>query len=147
MAQNRRVFAAPRAAVWRTLADGHSYADWVVGTSEIRSVDDDWPAPGSRLHYTVGRGPLRHQGHTEVVAADTGRRLQLEAHAWPVGSVHIDIDLADDAGGTVVTMVEAPKRGLAARLHNPVGDALLRLRNVESLRRLARLSERGHSAG
>jgi uncharacterized protein YndB with AHSA1/START domain len=144
MARNCRLIAAPRDAVWRTLADGHSYADWVVGTSEIRSVDDEWPAPGSRLHYTVGRGPLRHEGHTEVVAVETGQRLQLEAHAWPMGSVHIDIDLtdADGAEGTVVTMIEEPKRGLLARLHNPLGDAVLRLRNVEALRRLARLSTR-----
>jgi uncharacterized protein YndB with AHSA1/START domain len=142
MAENRRVIALPRDAVWRTLADGHVYADWVVGTSHIRGVDASWPEPGSRLHYTVGRGPLRHEGHTEVVAVESGRRLQLEAHAWPAGSVHIDIGLAESPEGTVVTMVEEPKRGILARLHNPIGDAVLKLRNVEALRRLERVSSR-----
>jgi uncharacterized protein YndB with AHSA1/START domain len=141
VATNRRVFSTPREAVWAALRDGHGYASWVVGTSEIRAVDATWPAVGSRLHYAIGRWPLRHEGHTEVLAMTEGSRLELEAHAWPAGTARIEMLLADgDDGGCVVTMVEHPARGTAAVLHNPVGDALLKLRNVEALRRLERVA-------
>lgn len=142
MATNRRTLDAPRDAVWRVLEDGHAYSRWVVGTSSIRAVDDAWPGVGSRLHYRVGRGPVSHDGHTEVLAVTAGSRLELEAHAWPVGSVRIELLLADvePGGGCEVTMVEHPARGTAALLHNPLGDALLKLRNVEALRRLDRLA-------
>jgi hypothetical protein len=43
-------------------------------------------------------------------------------------------------------MVEHPKRGIAAALHNPLGDALLKLRNVEALRRLERLARKSAAA-
>lgn len=141
MATNRRTLAASRQTVWRALCDGFSYSSWVVGTSAIRAVDDAWPAPGSRLHYRVGRGPLTHEGHTEVLAMTEGSRLELEAHAWPLGTARIELLLADDPdGGCTVTMVENPARGTAAALHNPIGDGLLKLRNVEALRRLDRLA-------
>jgi uncharacterized protein YndB with AHSA1/START domain len=141
MATNRRTLTAPREAVWQALCDGHKYSSWVVGTSSIRAVDDAWPAPGSRLHYRVGRGPLTHDGHTEVLSMTEGSRLELEAHAWPLGTARIELLLTDAPdGGCEITMVEHPARGAAAMLHNPVGDGLLKLRNVEALRRLDRLA-------
>ena len=127
--------------MWRTLSDGHSYARWVVGTSQIRSVDDSWPARGSRLHYSVGRGPLRHDGHTEVLDVDERRRIELEAHAWPIGTARIELVLDDAGNDCRVTMVEHPARGVVATLHNPIGELLLKVRNVEALRRLGRLAK------
>src|SRR3954465_4359561 len=127
MATNSRTFAVPRDAVWGVLVDGYTYASGGVGTSAIRDVDAQWPAAGARLHYRVGRGPLRHDGHTEVLSAEPGRCLELEAHAWPLGTVRIVMTLVDAAGSCLVTMVEHPARGVAGRLHNPVGDALLKL--------------------
>ena len=145
MATNRRNLAATRDTVWRALADGHSYARWVVGTSSIRAVDDTWPRRGSRLHYRIGRGPLRHDGHTEVLDVDEGRRLELEAHAWPAGTARIELIL-DDAGSRCrVTMVEHPARGVAAALHNPLGELLLKIRNVETLRRLDKLADQHYA--
>jgi hypothetical protein len=44
---------------WDVLAHGRSYAEWVVGTGEVRSVDPTWPAEGSRLTYLAGAGPLK----------------------------------------------------------------------------------------
>jgi uncharacterized protein YndB with AHSA1/START domain len=146
MATTRRTLGCSRDAVWRVLSDGNTYSRWVVGTSSIRAVDDAWPAVGSRLHYRIGRGPLTHDGHTEVLAMTPGSRLELEAHAWPLGTARIELLLADRDGhdtvgqpGCEVTMVEHPARGTAALLHNPLGDGLLKLRNVEALRRLERL--------
>ena len=142
MARNTRRMPVRPEDVWSTLSDGRTYASWVVGTSAIRDVDEAWPAAGSRLHYRVGRGPLRHDGHTEVMSIEQGRCLELEAHAWPLGSARIAITLHGDGDGTLVEIVEHPARGAAARLHNRVGDALLRLRNVETLRRLERVVQR-----
>lgn len=142
MARNTRRMSISRDHVWSALADGRTYSTFVVGTSTIRDVDDHWPAKGARLHYRVGRGPLTHDGHTEVKTVEEGRRLELEAHAWPLGSVHIAFTLSDHGDGTVVELVEHPARGAAAMLHNPLGDALLKLRNVETLRRLERLAQR-----
>lgn len=148
MATNRRTLACSREAVWQVLSDGDRYSRWVVGTSSIRAVDDTWPAVGSRLHYRIGRRPLAHDGHTEVLAMTPGSRLELEAHAWPLGTARIELLLADhdDVGAgprCEVTMVEHPARGTAAVLHNPLGDALLKLRNVEALRRLERQANAG----
>ena len=149
MATNRRILAASRDAVWRALCDGFGYSSWVVGTSTISDVDDAWPAAGSRLRYQVGRGPLRHEGHTEVLAVTEGSRLELEAHAWPLGTARIELLLADSpGGGCAVTMVEHPARGAAAALNHTVvlrsiGDGLLKLRNDEALRRLERLAAAG----
>jgi uncharacterized protein YndB with AHSA1/START domain len=142
MARNTRRMPVRRDDVWATLSDGTTYADWVVGTTSIREVDSHWPQLGSRLHYSVGRGRLRHDGHTEVKSVEPGRCLELEAHAWPRGSVRIEITLHDHGDDTVVEMVEHPARGTAAVLHNPVGDALLKLRNVQTLRRLQKLAQR-----
>ena len=141
MATNRRLMSASRDDVWRVLTDGHTYSSWVVGTSSIRDVDARWPSVGTRLHYRIGRGPIRHDGHTEVRNADDGRRLELEAHAWPFGTARIELRLDDAPDGRCqVTMVEHPARGSAAVLHNPIGDAMLKLRNVEALRRLEKLA-------
>jgi uncharacterized protein YndB with AHSA1/START domain len=142
MATNARQLEASKAAVWAVHSDGRRYAEWVVGTSRIRDADPDFPAPGARIHYTVGRRPLRHDGHTEVLAVDAGRRLELEAHAWPLGTARIVLRLTDRAGGCRVEIEEHPKRGPAGRLHNPGLDLLIKLRNVETLRRLERAAAR-----
>jgi len=136
MATNRRVVRHSSKEVWAALADGRSYAKWVVGTSIIRDVDDSWPEPGSRLLYRVGHRPLNYEGHTEVLALDPGRRLELQAHAPLLGSVHIELTLDDVEDGCAVTIVEHPDSGPLATLHTPFGDLLLKLRNVEALRRL-----------
>lgn len=43
---SRRV-DAPAEAVWSVLADGWSYANWVVGAARVRDVDPGWPAQGT----------------------------------------------------------------------------------------------------
>lgn len=146
MATNTRVVSAPRSAVWSILSDGYCYSQWVVGPSAVRGVDGHWPAPGARLHYRIGRWPLAFDGHTEVLSVDDGRCLELEVHAWPAGTVRVQLRLDGDDRACTVHMEEHPARGSAATLHNRVGDELLRLRNVETLRRLDRLARRRATA-
>jgi hypothetical protein len=108
----------------------------VVGTRTIRAVDDSWPEPGSRLHFTLGYGPLRKDDETRSVGYEPGTRLELEAHAWPVGTARIDLRAEAIHEGTLVSITEHPHRGPVGLAHNPVFDALIHLRNVETLRRL-----------
>ena len=67
MARNEMVIAATPEQVWDVLASPPTYADWVVGSSEIRSSDRDWPAVGCRFHHRVGFGLLKISDNTEVL--------------------------------------------------------------------------------
>lgn len=124
------------ADVFDVLRDGRTYADWVVGTRMIRTVEPGWPAVGTALHYTIGYGPLRKDGDTRSRAYEPDRRLEMEAHAWPAGSARIELRVEAVEDGTLVTIDEHPESGPAKLLHNPVADLLIRTRNVETLRRL-----------
>jgi hypothetical protein len=69
--------------VWDVLADGRSYAEWVLGTRNIRDVDPDWPGQGAEIRYAVGIGRWTFEDITTVRLAEPGRRLEVEAHARP----------------------------------------------------------------
>jgi hypothetical protein len=134
---------ASREAVWRVLADGYRYADWVVGAKRIRAADRGWPAPGSRFHHKVGVGPVEIKDSSVSEAMDEGRSLSLRVKAFPAGAARVRIILGEtEDGGTSIKMEEHPIDGFARRFDNPLQQAALWLRNVESLRRLARLAER-----
>lgn len=122
--------------VFRVLSDGNSYSYWVVGTRKVRDVTGPWPEPGSQIHYTAGHLPLRKDDVTTSVAFDPGHRLQLEARAWPAGSLHIELQVLSSPTGCTVVIEEHPKTGVLKTLHNPVVDLAIKLRNVETLRRL-----------
>lgn len=132
--------ASEASEVFAVLRDGYSYGSWVVGTRGIRAVDDDWPEVGTRLHYTVGYGPLRKDDQTSVLAVTPDRRLELRAHAWPAGTARIVVEIEPVASGCRVSIEEYPDQGIAKRLHNPLLDKLIELRNVETLRRLSKLA-------
>ena len=66
-----RDIAAPVEVVWSVLADGWSYANWVVGTARVRMVEDGWPAPGRRIHHSVGVWPLLLNDTTAVLESQT----------------------------------------------------------------------------
>ena len=140
----RRRTSAPPEAVFAVLADGWRYADWVVGAKTIRHVDDAWPAVGSRFHHKVGVGPVEIRDSSVSEAVEPDRALSLRVKAFPAGSARVRIVLEPtDDGGTEIIMEEHPLEGFARRFDNPLQRAALRARNVESLRRLARLAEKG----
>jgi hypothetical protein len=134
------------ADVFAVLRDGWSYEHWVVGTRKIRAVDDAWPAPGSRLHYTVGYWPLRKDDETRALEHVEGQLLALEAQAWPAGAAKIVLTTTPTPDGVRVEIVEHPDRGLAATLHNPAFDLAIKIRNVETLRRLEGQARRHRDA-
>ena len=128
--------------VFAVLANPYSYENWLVGCKKIRSVEGEWPAPGSLFHHRVGFGPIEIADNTKAIESDAPRRLVLEARARPVGVARVAFDLEPHPEGTLVTMTETPVRGVAARFHNAVLDGMVKGRNAESLRRLQKLFER-----
>jgi hypothetical protein len=137
---------APVDAVWAVLADGWSYAGWVVGASHIRAVDAGWPEPGTRIHHSVGPWPLVVQDTTEVVRCEPSRLLELDARLWPAGAARIEFTLrARSESLTEVRMTERVVRGPSTLLPDVVQDVLLVPRNKETLQRLDALA-RGRAA-
>jgi uncharacterized protein YndB with AHSA1/START domain len=141
VAVNEITIDASPEAVFDVLESPSSYAYWVVGAKEIRGADDGFPKPGTRLHHTVGVGPLTLRDHTTVIERERPRRLVLEANLKSLGSAVVTLDLTPDGGGTRVVMTERPSRGLPARLGMRLGNAVLRGRNFLSLERLKELVE------
>ena len=139
MATNATTIRASPETVFRVLATGHCYTEWVVGAKRIRSVDPHWPHPGSEFHHTVGVGPLKLNDHTRVVAVDPPRRLVLDACARPLGRATVELHLEEVASGTRVTMRE--ELGLAPGVIKRGADRMIQLRNARGLRRLGKLCE------
>jgi len=138
----RRIAAAPQ-EVWDVLADGWLYPLWVVGASSIRAVEDEWPGAGSRIHHSVGAWPALVHDSTVVLEAVPRRLLALRARMWPAGAADVRISLERDGDGTRLTLAEQVASGPLALLPRLLYGPVLKARNVESARRLARLSERG----
>ena len=128
--------------VWKILADGWLYPLWVVGATRMRQVEDAWPAPGSRIHHSVGVWPLTIDDNTEVIDAAEGRMLHLRARAWPSGEAEVVIRIEDRGAGSAVTIEEDLVAGPGRLVPKPARSLALQFRNRETLRRLAWLAER-----
>ena len=130
--------------VFAVLADGWSYAGWVVGATHIRDVDHLWPEIGTRIHHSVGAWPLQIEDETVVQAVEPGKSLELHAKLWPVGTAWIRFELIPTtSGGTRVTMSEKAISGPGSLLPEPAQSLFLVPRNRETLKRLADLVLRG----
>jgi len=123
--------------IFTVLADGWTYASWVVGASHMREVDPDWPRVGARLHHRVGPWPLSLDDSTTVVAMEPDRLLELDAHAWPAGAARVRLALEPlGPDRTRVRFTEAFSSPLARRIPERAQAVLLVPRNRESLARL-----------
>ena len=152
MAKNSLTIDAAPADVWAVLADARTYEHWVVGCDDIRAVEGDWPAVGSRFFHTVGVGPIKTKDNTAVLECEPNQRLVLEARARPAGVAKVIFTLEQVAGeastGTDVTIEEFPVKGVAKAIDNPIQDNLIKVRNVETLRRRAKqVAQRSDAAG
>ena len=138
-----REIRASADSVWNVLADGWLYASWVVGASRVRAVDPVWPAVGAVLHHSQGVWPLLLDDETVVKTSVPERELVLHGKARPLGEVAIRLRIEARPAGCVVTLEEDAIAGPMQLVPAPVRAALIRPRNVESLRRLAYLAEGG----
>ncbi|RKQ88165.1 polyketide cyclase/dehydrase/lipid transport protein [Solirubrobacter pauli] len=142
MAKNQRFMPVPPTAVWSVLADPPAYGYWVVGSKYIRDADDAFPAVGTKLHHTIGVGPLTLSDHTEVLEAEPPRRLKLRAKGRPLGTASVELQLETRDGGTQVTIIEDPDQVWTPLKYNPLLQLATRVRNAESLARLEELALR-----
>jgi hypothetical protein len=128
--------------VFDVLSDGWSYATWVVGAARIREVDAGWPAPGKRIHHSVGLWPVLISDTTEVEHVDAPHELRLKVRAWPTGEGVVKLTCLPRDDHTEVVMEEQLLSGPVSLLPKAVQDLMLHPRNVEALRRLGYLAER-----
>jgi uncharacterized protein YndB with AHSA1/START domain len=140
-----REVAAPPSAVWAVLADGWSYANWVVGAARVRDVDADWPAAGAKVHHSFGLWPLLIQDFTRVERVEDRSELVLTARGWPAGEAHVHLSIRPDGPDrSVVAITEDAVSGPGRLVPPPVRHLLLGPRNRETLHRLALLAEGHH---
>jgi hypothetical protein len=128
--------------VFRVLADGWSYAAWVVGASRIRDVDATWPEPGSKIHHSVGAWPLLLNDTTTALEYEPLRRLKLLVRAWPAGHGEVELVATEVPEGCRLVMTEQATNGPISMLPTPLQDLALHPRNDEALRRLKFIAER-----
>ncbi len=136
----RRTHCSP-SEVYAVLADGWSYAGWVVGSSRIRAVERGWPAAGTRIHHSVGIWPFLIDDGTTALECKADRRVLLQARGWPVGEATIEVRLEPDGDGTVVILDEDATKGPGTLLPERLRRLVLVPRNVEALRRLCLIAE------
>lgn len=142
MSSNETVIDAPVGDVFQVLSDARRYPQWVVGASRLRTVDPEFPAPGSRFGHKIGIWPLLLNDETKVVRREAERRLTLQAEIGVFGAATVDLHLEPvDAGRTRVRMVETPVTGPIRWFHNPLQDRALWVRNLISLQLLRRIAE------
>jgi uncharacterized protein YndB with AHSA1/START domain len=132
---------APPERVFAAMSDAWLLPVWVVGATHIRTVDEQWPRPGSRVHHQVGPWPFSISDSTGVVRCEPPNHLVLQGRAYPLGEVRIEFTVEADGATSLVSMGEAPTHGAARLLDNPLQRRLLGARNRESLARLAAIVE------
>lgn len=134
---------ATRQQVWDVIADGWTYSQWVVGNSRMRAVDANWPAPGSKIHHTIGIWPLTLNDESVVESCTPGEELVLLAKGRPFGGARITLRLSDtETGGCRIEMAEVPVRGPMKFVPHRIALAAAWPRNRECTWRLAALAER-----
>ncbi len=142
MARQQRWVGAAPADVWAVLADGWSYAGFVVGSTHVRAVDPHWPAPGARLLPTVGAWPLQREGETRCEESEAPHRLVVTARGWPLGEARVVFTLEPRDGGTLVSLSEDAVAGPGALVPRPLRGVAIGARNRETLARLEALALR-----
>ncbi|MFI6266400.1 SRPBCC family protein [Micromonospora sp. NPDC051006] len=143
MAIVEKVIEAPPQQVFDVLADGWTYSDWVVGTTHVRDVDDDWPRVGSQLHHRAGPWPVSLQDASTVLHSEPPHRLVLRAGLWPAGEAIVTFTL-EPVGehATRVRIGEDFAAGPLRWVRNKLNDLVLHLRNRETLDRLSDIATR-----
>ena len=141
MATTREVRTS-RQQVWDTIADGWTYAQWVVGNSRTRAVDPHWPQPGSAIKHSVGVWPFVISDQTVAESWMPGEELVLHAGLGRLGAARITLRLKDIPDGCRIEMIEVPVEGPIGLIPDRLFLAAVYPRNRECLLRLAALAER-----
>lgn len=136
---------APADVVFETLVDVDAYPRWLVGAKHVRSVDDDWPGPGSAFHHAVGAGPLTIRDHTTVLLAIKPHTLVLLARVGPLGAAKVRFTVTPTDDGSHLAIEEEPASGPMRALWHPITRPLVAVllwgRNAASLQAFRALAE------
>jgi hypothetical protein len=136
VATNLRLVPYTQDQVFAVLSDPERYAGWVVGATKTRTIDPEWPQPGSRFAHRQGAGPLHIEDITVVRELDAApNRIVLEAKIRPLLTAQVTLTLDSLSRGTLVTMEEVPTGGPVSRLGRLL-EGPLHVRNRRALRRL-----------
>lgn len=131
--------------VFDVLADGWMFPTWVVGASRMRAVEAGWPEVGGRLHHSFGMWPLVIDDTTTMLEWDPPRRAVMKPAGWPLGEAIVIFEVRERSaargGGCVVRMTEWAEAGPGTLVPDLVADPVLRVRNHETMRRLAFMAE------
>jgi hypothetical protein len=133
---------ATRQQLWDVIADGWTYSQWVVGNTRMRAVETSWPAPGSKIHHTIGIWPVVLNDETEVESCTPQEELVLLAKTRPFGGARITLRLFDTDNGSRVEMAEVPVGGPLSWVPRRLALAAVYPRNRECTARLVALAER-----
>jgi uncharacterized protein YndB with AHSA1/START domain len=142
MALNSISVSASPEAVFEVLDDAYAYPRWVVGARRVRRVDPDWPSIGSRFHHAVGTAAGELHDSSKVLARFPPDRMVLEVRFRPSGVARVEIDVARDGDGSLVTIFESLTSGPVSFLPRLIINPLLSVRNALSLQRLRHEVER-----
>ena len=141
MSRNVRELACTPHDVFEVIANGWLFPAWVVGASRMREVDEAWPREGARLHHSFGAWPAVIDDVTVVERYDPPRLIVMRPKGWPLGEARVTIDVKPRGKGCVVRIQEEAVAGPGRFVPRLLMDALLHVRNHETLHRLAYLAE------
>ncbi|BDB42024.1 MULTISPECIES: SRPBCC family protein [Mycobacterium] len=136
-----RDVSSSRQEVWDVIANGWTYAQWVVGNSRTRAVDAEWPEPGAEIQHSVGVWPLVINDKTVVESCRPGEEIVLRAQLGIIGAARITLRLHDIPDGCRIEMIEVPVSGPMNVLPDRLAMAAVYPRNVECLWRLEALAK------
>jgi hypothetical protein len=114
---------------------------WVVGATRMRDVDPTWPQVEATIHHSAGVWPAIVDDNTEVLEVEPARYLELRARGWPIGEAEVTMTITPAGDDTRVEIAEEAVSGPAVLVPKPAMDRMIKIRNVESLRRLAFIAE------
>ena len=146
MAVTERAMDCSPEEVFEVLSDSYLYKHWVVGSKDIRDVDDSWPAVGSAFYHRLGAPGAQIKDKSEVLEFDAPHRIVLRAYARPLGVARVTVTARPSEDKTIVAISEEPEKGTRMRALTRLIDPLVFVRNAESLRRLERVIEIRNSA-
>lgn len=126
--------------VWTILADPRAYAFWVVGSHDILTADETWPAVGATFRHVQGQGPFKLSDTTTVLDVEALVRLVLEVRVRPALIARVEVRLDRARDGTCITMDEYVTGGALRLLPRLLTSPLVGLRNADALRRLAAMA-------
>lgn len=139
MARNTTWIGVSVDELFEILLDAAAYPAWVVGSKRLAWVEREWPAPGSAFWIRFA-AELR-EDKTEMLEIERPVRVVLRPHVRPFCVTRVVLDLEARGDATHVTFTETVQWPSQPRPARAIGDALLLLRNIESLRRLKLLAE------